>query len=61
MPTEQQYVQINTFSRAYLPTTYNTETRDGDVMITDQRSDTEQEAEHIITLQFLPLTEETST
>lgn len=30
-------------------------------MITDQRGDAKQEAEHINTLQFLPVTEETST
>ncbi|XP_068741932.1 uncharacterized protein [Montipora capricornis] len=54
--------RADTLSRAYLPKIYNTETCDKDVvMIMDQRGDAEQEAEHINTLQFLPVTEETST
>ena len=52
----------DTLSRAYLPTLYHAETFDEDVvMITDQRGDAEQEAEHVNALQFLPVTEEIST
>ena len=51
-----------TLSRTYLPTAYNTETCDEDVvMITDQRGDAEQAAEHINALQFLPVPEATLT
>ena len=46
----------DTLSRAYLLTTYNTETCNEDVvMITDQRGDAEQEVEYINALQFLPV------
>ena len=52
----------DTLSRAYLPTTSNKETCDEEVVIiTDQRGDAELDAEHINALQFLPVTEETST
>ena len=57
-----QEASRHTLSRAYLQTTYNTETCDKDVVtIMDQRGDAEQESAHINALQFLPVTEQTLT